>query len=65
MPHYRVTAVMRSYLETTIEAPDLETAKEMARNGDIDGGQFTEQEGGTDWETFWDEVEEVKDERHN
>lgn len=54
---YRVTAVMRTYLETTIQATSLEEARRLA--DDIDGGDFTEQEGGKEWETFRDEIEEV------
>lgn len=55
---YRVTAVMRTYLETTIQATSLEEAKRIAV--DIDGGDFKEQEGGQEWETFTDEIEEIQ-----
>lgn len=41
---------MRTYLTATIEAPDLETAKEIAR--DLDGAAFVEDEHGLEWETF-------------
>ena len=39
MPKYRVTAVMRTYLETEVAAATIEEAREIA--AELDGAEFT------------------------
>ena len=58
MPKYKVTAVMRTYLETEIEAADLDAAIEQAK--ELDGGNFKEQKDGKDWETFYGDIAEIE-----
>ncbi len=52
---YRVMAEMSVMYETTIEANSLEEAREMAR--EVDGGTFSEVDGGSSW-TITDVLEE-------
>lgn len=50
---------MRTYLECKFEAEDLDEAKSLAE--EMDGEEFTEQKNGSEWETFYNEVELVKE----
>ena len=57
MPKFKVTAVSKVYLETEIEAENLEQAQEIAL--ELDGGEFIEIEDSAEWETFWADIEEI------
>jgi hypothetical protein len=58
MPKYKVTAVMRTYLKTEIEAESLEQAQKLAE--DLDGADFEEEENGGEFDIFTDDIAEVK-----
>ena len=50
MKKFRVIAVMTTYLETEIEANDVDEAYEIAE--DLDGGEFTPIKDSGDWEIY-------------
>ena len=60
MPKFTVQAVMRTYLSATFEAPDLEAAKQKAR--ELDGADFIEDKDGHEWETFCYDLQQLPEE---